>query len=685
MVVDPAEEESLEDGRPHVLPCDLHGSLAPVGKVSDLGRYRLIAELARGGMGVVYLALVRGPGGFNKLFVVKELKAHLAEDPNLVRMFVEEARLAAKLNHPNVVQTMEVGTEGNRPFIAMEYLDGQSLNRALSRTRKATQPFPFHYALYVLAHMLEGLHYAHSASDFDGSRMSLVHRDVSPHNVFVTYDGQVKILDFGIAKALDSSNDTRTGMLKGKVSYMAPEQASGQSIDRRADVFSAGVMLFEVATGDRFWSHAQNDLQILHALANGFVARPRTVKPDIDCEVERIILKATAVKREERYPSAAEMQSDIEAYLKHLPVPHFGARDVGKFFADMFASDRARIKDVIDNQLRTLRGTISGEFGKIDLPRLTHSTAPSGTPSGVLLVRPEIGYVATEAASPASQSPTIYEGTYRAALGAAATTAPVAMEGERKGRGLGALFVVAGLAAVAAVAFFVLRRPVASPPAAPAELVAASVPITPSASAFPPKVAEPAHVVVTASPVEATVAIDGQPAANGTFRGEFPRDGRTHTIRIEAPRYEPKSLVFAADEDRTFDFSLELASAPAVLPPHAMPPIAQAAPAARPGRDALAAPPPTQPAAVTPAPLRRRRRLKRRRRNQRHTCASRSTRETLTRSESREVGLKLSIGRAHELEDQVAYLGPRARERPPRLRAARLHRDPRRRVHAGRA
>jgi serine/threonine-protein kinase len=178
-------------------------SIARIGKVSDLGRYRLIAELARGGMGLVYLALVRGPGGFNKLFVVKELKGHLADDPSLVRMFLEEARLSAKLNHPNVVQTIEIGSEGERHYMAMEHLDGQSLNRLIVRTRKTERPLPLPYFLYVLAHTLEGLEYVHSLADFDGSLLNLVHRDVSPHNVFVTYVGQVKLVDFWIAKALD--------------------------------------------------------------------------------------------------------------------------------------------------------------------------------------------------------------------------------------------------------------------------------------------------------------------------------------------------------------------------------------------------------------------------------------------------------------------------------------------------
>ncbi|MGD0530409.1 MAG: serine/threonine-protein kinase, partial [Polyangiaceae bacterium] len=275
----------------------------PSHKVVDVGRYRLIAELARGGMGIVYLALVRGPGGFNKLFVVKVLKEHMSEDPKLVFMFLEEARLAAKLNHPNVVQTIEVGSDRGQHFIAMEYLDGQSLHRIVARGRRTAVVFPQHFQLYVLMELLEGLQYAHGVTDFDGTPMRLVHRDVSPQNVLVTYDGLVKILDFGIAKALDSSNDTRTGMLKGKVAYMAPEQASGEPLDGRADVFAVGAMLWEAAVGDRMWSRTSNDLQILHALMNGTIPRPRDANPNIDPRLERMILKATSYRPADRHAS----------------------------------------------------------------------------------------------------------------------------------------------------------------------------------------------------------------------------------------------------------------------------------------------------------------------------------------------------------------------------------------------
>lgn len=177
-----------------------------------IGKYHLLATLGRGGMAEVFLAVIQGPAGFSKLVVLKELRPELSSEPEFLSMFLDEARLAARLQHPNVVQTNEVGHEGSRHFIAMEYLDGQPLSRVLSRMR-GQLPLPLH--LRVLSETLAALHYAHELRDFDGTPLAVVHRDVTPHNVFVTYDGEVKLVDFGIAKATDSSTETRTGVLKG--------------------------------------------------------------------------------------------------------------------------------------------------------------------------------------------------------------------------------------------------------------------------------------------------------------------------------------------------------------------------------------------------------------------------------------------------------------------------------------
>jgi len=191
---------------------------------NTLDKYRVIAQLGRGGMAEVYLAAAHGPGGFSKLMVVKVLKDELARDREFLSMFSDEARLAAHLNHPNIVQTYEVGAAQGRHYIAMEYLEGQPLNRVIEAFSQAGG-LSASMSLHIIIDALSGLHYAHERRGFDGRHLGVVHRDITPHNLFVTYEGQTKLLDFGIAKALDSTSHTKIGMVKGKIAYMAPESA----------------------------------------------------------------------------------------------------------------------------------------------------------------------------------------------------------------------------------------------------------------------------------------------------------------------------------------------------------------------------------------------------------------------------------------------------------------------------
>lgn len=336
-----------------------------------LGRYRLIAELARGGMGVVYLALMRGPGAFNKLLVLKELKSELLGDPAVLTMFVNEARLAACLSHPNVVHTVDAGRDGDRHYIAMEYLDGQSLHRVISRARNSGRAVPLAWQCAVLCSALEGLSYAHTALDYDGKPLGIVHRDMSPHNVFIRYDGQVKVLDFGIAKALSSSVDTRIGTLKGKVAYMSPEQAAGAPVDARADIFAVGVVLWEATTGRRFWSSVDSDMQILQALSNGTVPTEQAAAlADVPAGLRAVILKATAPDPAQRYASAAQLLADLRTALAGIGGASVGPQDIGRFVLDLFAEDRARLQAAIDEALRASGGPVSGEFPVAEFARL---------------------------------------------------------------------------------------------------------------------------------------------------------------------------------------------------------------------------------------------------------------------------------------------------------------------------
>ena len=330
-------------------------------------KYRPIAELGQGGMAQVFLALASGPVGFNKLVVIKQIREQFADDPEFLTMFLDEARLAARLNHPNVVQTNEVGGDGKRYFICMEYLEGQPLNRIFSRLGPgrgpqdptpgdeggtASKPPPSGLTrgmqLRILIDALTGLHHAHELCDFDGRALQVVHRDATPHNIFLTYAGQVKVVDFGIAKALSSSSETRTGVLKGKVAYMAPEQAMGEKVDRRADIFTVGMILWEVLAGKRLFKGVP-DVAVLQKIVNGGIPSPRTIDPDVPEQLEAICMKALAHNREDRYATAAEMAAALEA-ATDASGERGSVRDAGRLIDEFFAGERAKIKQLVEAQ-----------------------------------------------------------------------------------------------------------------------------------------------------------------------------------------------------------------------------------------------------------------------------------------------------------------------------------------------
>jgi len=356
----------------------LAGAMARPDNLS-VGKYRFLVELGSGGMGDVFLAVAQGPKGFNKLQVIKRLRPELAEDPEFLGMFLNEARIAARLNHPNVVQTNEVSEHEDEYFIAMEYLDGQSLYGITKRAMAANkQRFPLAMHLHVLAEACEGLHYAHELMDFDGTPLELVHRDCSPQNVFVTYEGQVKVLDFGIAKAADSATFTRTGVLKGKVPYMSPEQLEGHRVDRRSDVFAVGAMLWEAATGTRLWK-GFNDIQIANRLQLGEIPRPREFEPTIDPKLDMLVMKALARRPEDRFQSAAELHAAIDQYVGRLGGVR--RRELGKYVSGIFTDTRRSLRLRLEEELREIvpswRNLLSTGTGDVVNPASgEHGTLP---------------------------------------------------------------------------------------------------------------------------------------------------------------------------------------------------------------------------------------------------------------------------------------------------------------------
>ncbi|AUX48449.1 uncharacterized protein SOCE26_099830 [Sorangium cellulosum] len=300
-----------------------------------LGRYRLLKKIGRGGMAEIWVASVAGISGVKKICVVKQILPHLADSPEFVRMFLDEARIAATLDHPNLVQMYDIEEIDGIPVIAMEYLHGEDLRTIKKSLRTANRRMPFEHAITIAAGVAAGLHYAHEKVGYDGKPLDIVHRDVSPHNVFVTYDGAVKILDFGIAKAANRVNETRDGALKGKVPYMSPEQCTSDQLDRRSDIYSVGILLYEMSTGSRLFRRGVSEFELMRAIVEDPVMPPSQVISDYPPALERIVLRCLERDREKRYPTARELQIDLEAFARQERLAT-SALALSSFMADLF-------------------------------------------------------------------------------------------------------------------------------------------------------------------------------------------------------------------------------------------------------------------------------------------------------------------------------------------------------------
>lgn len=285
------------------------------GETKLFGKYRLAKRIGVGGMAEVWLATAAGPGGITRPVAIKRILPHLAEDREFLSMFFDEARLLARLNHPNIVQIHEMGkTEGGYALV-MEFVHGASMEKLLKVCARQGRKLPIEYAVKIVSYVCEGLEYAHNFSAPDGRPLGLVHRDLSPGNIMISFDGVVKILDFGVAKAAGNLTKTRPSFLKGKAAYMAPEQiAQAEDLDRRVDVFSLGVSLFEFVTGKRPFEGA-TELQILMNITQKPAPDATAVDPEVPRELSDILQRALAKKREERYGSAREMRADLETFL----------------------------------------------------------------------------------------------------------------------------------------------------------------------------------------------------------------------------------------------------------------------------------------------------------------------------------------------------------------------------------
>jgi serine/threonine protein kinase len=305
--------------------------------LAKVGKYELVRKLATGGMAEVFLAKAEWARGVERTVVVKRILSHLAEDQNFIDMFLSEAKLAAQLSHPNIVQIFEFGETDGVYYLAMEYVDGPNLRTLAARAHEQHRPIDFRICAKLISESCEALAYAHELTDpTTGQALQLVHRDISPDNIILSKSGSVKVMDFGIAKAATQSHQTKTGLIKGKLAYMAPEQLKTKGIDRRADVYALGVVLYELVAGAKPYD-AESEVTMMHAVLYEPMVPIRQRRPDVPAELENIVNKALAHERDERYPDCRTFHQDLERFIMSSGREPVGTFEISKLIGELQA------------------------------------------------------------------------------------------------------------------------------------------------------------------------------------------------------------------------------------------------------------------------------------------------------------------------------------------------------------
>jgi serine/threonine-protein kinase len=355
-----------------------------------IGRYRLYDPIASGGMATVYFGRLLGPVGFSRTVAIKRLHPQFASNPDFVSMFLDEARLAGRIRHPNVVPTLDIVALADELFLVMEYVQGEPLGSLVNTATRAGKKMPIAYAVAIAAAALRGLHAAHDATDELGQPLGIVHRDISPQNILVGVDGVSRVLDFGVAKAAGRLQISREGQLKGKMAYMPPEQIRSEAIDRRADVYAMGAVLWECLTARRLFP-AENDVAALAKVLEGSVALPSHHVPEIPSALDAIVMRALSRKPADRFDSARDMARALEA-----AVPLVAVAEIGEWVETMAAAQlgvRAQMVSRIESDSRGGDGS--------PLAALRASSPEIETRVGVV---PEVSLAATAATAATNNS-----------------------------------------------------------------------------------------------------------------------------------------------------------------------------------------------------------------------------------------------------------------------------------------
>jgi serine/threonine-protein kinase len=361
----------------------------------QFGPYRLVRQIAVGGMAEIHLAKTKGIAGFEKYVALKMIHPNLAEDDQFIQMLVDEAKIAVQLNHGNIAQTFDLGRVGDTYYITMEFVDGADLYKILRRASEQDQELPLDVCAFVAKEMASALDHAHRKKDHSGRSLRIVHRDVSPQNVLISYSGEVKLVDFGIAQATMKARQTAVGVIKGKYYYMSPEQARGDRIDHRSDIFSAGIVLYEMITGQMLY--LEEDLQrLLDMVRKADIRPPSTLRRGVPPQLERIVMHALARSASDRYPSAAEFAIDLERFL-HTYSPVFTAAKVAHLIKKVLGDPDAA-PEVVEMR--------DGKIGSLNPDELVHEKDELHDENSVLFRMSDLDPQPPEEPRPAARAPT---------------------------------------------------------------------------------------------------------------------------------------------------------------------------------------------------------------------------------------------------------------------------------------
>ena len=353
--------------------------------LEEYGNYFLLEKIAIGGMAELFKAQQRGVQGFQKIVAIKRILPHFSDNEDFVTMFIDEAKLAAQLTHPNIVQIFDLGKAGSSYYIAMEYVNGRDLRTLLRKVREYGLPFPEQAAAFVVMKVAAALDYAHRKRGFDDRELKLVHRDISPQNVILSTEGAVKLVDFGIAKAASKASHTVAGALKGKLLYMSPEQATGQPLDNRSDLYSLGLVLFELLTGERCFQ-ADSELGVLEKVRLGRISDLQTLNPGVSKEMVAIVNRALQKGVDHRYPSARFMERDLRDYLQRQGTS-IAEHDLAEYMNALLNGTRENLEILMASRFpppaslasgthRTLAGRVDTAPGRISGTQATLPALP---------------------------------------------------------------------------------------------------------------------------------------------------------------------------------------------------------------------------------------------------------------------------------------------------------------------